>query len=129
MIVDTSALLAVLFREDPAERILRSLLEAGWVGIGAPTLSEAGIVFHARTGLSESIVSDFITRAELTIIPFTNDHWREAVFAFEKYGKGRHPAGFNFGDCLSYAVARVSGKPLICTGGDFGKTDLQLVSY
>ena len=58
------------------------------------------------------------------IVPFTEEHYEAALSAFLRYGKGRHPAGLNFGDCMSYAFARVSGLPLLYTGGDFSKTDV-----
>jgi len=68
-----------------------------------------------------------MTRFEVTVVPFGQDHWLMAWAAFLRYGKGRHPAGLNFGDCLTYAVAKLSGLPLLCIGGDFAQTDLALV--
>jgi len=59
------------------------------------------------------------------IVPFTEEHYEAAVSAFLRYGKGQHPAGLNFGDCMSYALAIVSGLPLLYTGKDFSKTDIQ----
>ncbi len=61
---------------------------------------------------------------EVEVIPFTAEHYEVAVDAFERFGKGRHPAALNFGDCLTYAVARLSGLPLLYTGDDFARTDL-----
>ena len=63
-------------------------------------------------------------RPRLTVIPFTEDHWRVAVEAYTRFGKGRHAAALNFGDCLTYAVARLAERPLLFVGGDFAKTDL-----
>jgi ribonuclease VapC len=64
----------------------------------------------------------------LVVVPFGEDHWGAAVDAFLCYGKGRHPAGLNVGDCLTYAVARLAGEPLLCLGDDFARTDLELVA-
>jgi ribonuclease VapC len=129
MIVDSSAILAILFKEEIGERILDRIIQADTVGVGAPTLVESGIVFTARTNLPESLIADFTTNAEIRIIPFSEEHWREAIFAYARFGKGRHQASLNFGDCLSYALARVLGRPLLCTGSDFNKTDIPLVDY
>ncbi len=68
---------------------------------------------------------DFLTGGEVRITPFTAGHLDVAFEAFERYGKGRHPAKLNFGDCMSYAVARVSGQPLLYKGDDFSKTDIE----
>jgi ribonuclease VapC len=58
------------------------------------------------------------------VVPFDEGHWREALAAFIRFGKGRHPAGLNFGDCLSYATATIAAQPLLAVGEDFAKTDL-----
>ena len=63
----------------------------------------------------------------VVVIPFGPEHWPVAVEAFARYGKGRHPARLNLGDCLTYAVAKLAGEPLLCVGGDFARTDLPLV--
>ncbi|MEX2554466.1 MAG: type II toxin-antitoxin system VapC family toxin [Actinomycetota bacterium] len=60
------------------------------------------------------------------VVPFGENHWQEAVEAFERYGRGRHDASLNFGDCMSYAIARLAGEPLLCTGRDFVRTDLEI---
>jgi ribonuclease VapC len=67
-----------------------------------------------------------VQEASLAIIPFTEDHWRVAVEAYARFGKGRHAASLNFGDCLTYAVARLAERPLLFVGSDFAKTDLPL---
>lgn len=68
----------------------------------------------------------FLQVLEAVIIPFEEVHYHEAIRAFLRYGKGRHPAKLNFGDCLSYATAKIARKPLLCKGDDFAKTDLTL---
>jgi ribonuclease VapC len=87
------------------------------------------IVYSSRTHLQESLIADFTTSAEIRVIPFSEEHWREAAFAYARFGKGRHPASLNFGDCLSYALARVLGRPLLCAGSDFNKTNIPIVEY
>ena len=71
-------------------------------------------------------LSRLVQAAALTIVPFAEDHWRTAVEAYLRFGKGRHAAGLNFGDCLTYATAKLAGQPLLCVGDDFSKTDLEL---
>ena len=69
----------------------------------------------------------FLVEYDVRPVPFGADHWRVAAQAFARFGRGRHPAALNYGDCLSYASARVAGAPLLCVGGDFAQTDLELV--
>ena len=69
-------------------------------------------------------LAGFLREMEVEVIPFTAEHYEVAMDAFERFGKGRHPAALNFGDCLTYAVARLSGLPLLYTGNDFARTDL-----
>jgi len=67
-----------------------------------------------------------LQEAQVAVVPFGEDHWRAAVDAYIRFGKGRHAAALNFGDCLTYATARLSGLPLLAAGRDFSKTDLEL---
>ena len=126
MILDASALLAVIFREPGHERLVDAMMRADVVAVGTPTLTETGIVLHARLGdagrgMLERILDEF----GIEEIPFGSVHWREAVDAFRRFGKAHHPAGLNFGDCLTYAAARLSGEPLLFVGEDFGRTDVE----
>lgn len=128
MIVDTSAVLAIVFQEPGYEDVARKLAGAATAGIGAPTLVECAIVWTARLGAdARGLLARFLEEASIAAIPFTEAHYGMAVGAWLKYGKGRHAAGLNFGDCLTYAVARVADMPLLCVGEDFQKTDLTLV--
>ena len=128
MILDSSAVVAILFREPAYEPLLDAVCDAGESGIGAPTLVETSIVLSARTGNdSRGILSRSLAEAAITTIPFGDAHWSTAVEAWLRFGKGRHPAALNFGDCLAYATARVAGRPLLCAGNDFARTDLQTV--
>ena len=72
------------------------------------------------------MLSRFVTEASIVVVPFGDAHYSTAVDAWLRFGKGRHPASLNFGDCLSYAMAKVAERPLLCTGDDFVKTDLEL---
>ncbi len=127
MILDSSAVIAVLLAEPDHETIVDQLAQAPQVGIGAPTLTECGIVLSARLGaLGQTLLGRFVQEAALTIIPFGPDHWVAAIDAYLRFGKGRHPAALNFGDCMSYATAQLANAPLLCLGNDFVQTDLRL---
>jgi len=128
MIADTSALVALLLKEPGYERVLDKLAGDEPVGTGTPSLLETTIVMAGRVGAPAiSMVNRLVQELQLVVIPFGAEHWREASDAYVRYGKGRHTTGLNFGDCMSYAVARLADQPLLCLGGDFAKTDLPLV--
>lgn len=127
MILDSSAIVAVVLREPGFETLLRKIAESPSVAVSAPTLSEATIVLSARLGHdARGLVARFVQEGSIATIPFGEAHVAVAVEAWLRYGKGRHPAALNFGDCLSYAVATLAGEPLLCIGGDFPQTDLTL---
>lgn len=126
MIVDTSAFLAIVFKEPGYESLIDKLLAPGRKGVGTPTLAEAGLVLTGRLeGDADVQVSGILQQFEIVPVPFGERHWRTAVEAFHRFGKGRHPAALNFGDCLSYATAKLSDRPLLFVGEDFSKTDLR----
>lgn len=128
MILDSSALIAILLREPGHERLLALIAEADVVGLGAPTLTETAIVMTARLGApGKALVARLVQEADLLVIPFADDHWPVAVDAFQRFGTGRHPAGLNFGDCLTYAIACLADQSLLCLGVDFAKTDLSVI--
>jgi ribonuclease VapC len=127
MIVDTSVVVAVIMKEPGYETLAMKLSDADVLGIGTPTLTECGIVLSARLGpLGRTLLNGFLDQFPVVEVPFTEEHWRMALTAFERFGKGRHPAGLNFGDCMSYAVARLANRPLLFIGNDFTRTDLQI---
>lgn len=127
MILDSSALVAIALDEPERGDFIRAIDEARVVGVGAPTLAEAGIVLTARSGAdASSILSELVATADAVIIEFGDAHWREALSAWSRFGRSRHPAGLNFGDCLAYATASVAGEPLLAKGDDFGQTDIPL---
>jgi ribonuclease VapC len=88
------------------------------------------MVLVGRLGIvGKTLLARFVQETDLTVVPVGPEHWTVAVDAFARYGKGRHPAALNFGDCLTYAVARVAEEPLLCIGDDFPRTDLELVRW
>ncbi len=127
MIVDSSALVTVLLREPGHERVLARLIEEPVAGVGAPTLAETGIVLAWRMGVAgRTMLARFVQEVGLVVVPFGDEHWGVAADAFLRFGKGRHAARLNYGDCLTYAVARLADEPLLCIGDDFAQTDLPL---
>jgi ribonuclease VapC len=127
MILDTSAVVALFLKEPGVDPLIAKLGAARTVGIGTPTLVETGIVLTARLGAdTRPLLAEFMTEFSILPVPFGEAHWREAVYAYRRFGKGRHAAALNFGDCLSYATAKLARQPILCTGRDFARTDLDL---
>lgn len=128
MILDSSALVAIALREEDHERLATALDGADIVGVGAPTLVETGIVLRQRIGeTAGDLLGGLI--ANIGVVAFGEPHWREALSAWQRFGRGRHPARLNFGDCLAYATARVADEPLLAKGSDFAQTDVALIDY
>jgi ribonuclease VapC len=127
MIVDTSALLAVLYQEDDAEQFVRALATAPTRRMSAANFLEAAINIDTY-GDSEASrqLDNFIRQAGLEIVAITLEHAQIARQAYQDFGKGRHKAGLNFGDCFAYALARATGEPLLFKGNDFAQTDIAL---
>lgn len=127
MILDTSAILAILFDEPECEAFIETIGRQAVVGVGAPTLAETSIVLASRVGdAAGRHLADFVERAAVVVVPFDAVHWRAAADAWLRFGRGRHQAALNLGDCLSYATARVADRPLLAKGDDFRRTDLPL---
>ncbi len=125
MIVDSSALLAILFAEPDAEPYARAIAAADSCRMSAATFVEVAIVVEAQTKHSGSRQFDaFFRRAGIVIEPVTEAQAHLARQAYTDFGKGAHPAGLNFGDCFSYALAKVTGEALLFKGEDFKKTDI-----
>lgn len=126
MVMDSSALVAILREEPGHEPFLQKALRADRTLVGASVAFESAMVLSGRWNRDARSTLDGLLRSiGAEIVPFTEEHYEAAVSAFLRYGKGRHPAALNFGDCMSYALARVSGLPLLYTGTDFSKTDIQ----
>jgi ribonuclease VapC len=126
LILDSSAVVAVLRRESGSEPLEGVLGEAGTLAIGAPTLFETTMVAIGRFGedVGRLAVGRFCEDWEVEVVPFDSRHYRAAAAAFVRYGKGRHPARLNYGDCMTYAIARIARMPLLFIGKDFAKTDI-----
>jgi len=128
MVVDTSILLQILFDEPGAAEAVRALAREGALKIAAPTVLEAEIVYGMRAGFDTGAVQELIERLGMEVVAFGADHVREAKLAYARFGKGRgHPARLNFGDCVSYALARIESEPLAFKGDDFAATDVESV--
>lgn len=127
MIVDSSALVAILTEEDDAVILNRVIARAASCAISAPTLLETSMVLSGRRGQAPIDALDaYLLKANIAILPFTTEHARLARDAFLRYGKGRHKAGLNFGDCIAYATARLEAMPLLFKGDDFALTDVDV---
>jgi ribonuclease VapC len=124
MILDTSAVVAIVMKEPGYEELLRTMAN-GNPAIGTATLTETAIVLSARLASdARSLLARFLSEASIAIVPFGESHYSAAVEAWLRYGKGKHPAALNFGDCLSYAVARLANETLLFVGDDFAQTDI-----
>ena len=127
MILDSSAIVAVVEGEDGSAELAMALAAAPSVAVGAPTLFETAIVLIAREGAAgRATLVRFLDDNDIASIPFGERHWTIAAEAFIRYGKGRHPARLNYGDCMTYATVRLADDPLLCVGEDFAQTDLPL---
>ncbi len=125
MIVDTSAIVAILRHEDEARRFAQALLDAESPKISATTLVELINVLDRRVGAEGVAASEqLLADANVEIVPFTRDQARWARHARLTYGIGHHRAQLNFGDCFVYALAKETGEPLLFKGNDFSHTDI-----
>jgi ribonuclease VapC len=125
MVLDSSAIVAVHLHEPGHERLIDAMDGADVLVIGTPTLLETAMVLSARLAQdARPLLFAFLRRVRAEVVPFNEAHLDVAVAAFLRFGRGRHPAGLNFGDCMSYAVAATAGMPLLFTGDDFSHTDI-----
>jgi len=126
MIIDTSAVLAILLAENGAERYARAIEDADTCRMSAAGYLEAAVAIDNRGDPVASREFDlFFRRAGIAIEPVTFEQAQIARQAYRDFGKGRHPAGLNFGDCLSYALSKSLDEPLLFKGADFAQTDVQ----
>ncbi|MBZ5679476.1 MAG: type II toxin-antitoxin system VapC family toxin [Acidobacteriia bacterium] len=127
MVIDTSALAAIFFAEPERRTFLDAITIAASRLVSAATVLETGIVLEARQGDAAGREFDlFVVRANLQIVPVDAEQADIARSAWRKYGKGRHPAALNFGDCFAYALAKFSGEPLLAKGTGFSLTDIEV---
>jgi ribonuclease VapC len=128
MVIDSSALLAIILGEPEAAGFLLTIKTASVRRLSAASYLETGMVLRRdRTGMRQKLFEELIVTLRLTIAPVTEQQARAALEAFGIYGKGSgNRAGLNFGDCFSYALAKICGEPLLFKGNDFSKTDIQV---
>ena len=125
MVIDTSAILAILLRESERRRFLEAIEAIDTARMSVASFVESSIVIESRYG-AEGLrdLDRFISRARIELIPVDAEQGQLARSAYSRFGKGRHRAGLNFGDCFSYAAAISLGEPLLCKGDDFVHTDV-----
>ena len=131
MVLDTSALVAILLGEPEAVRLITAIVEAESRFVGTPTLVEAAAVMHARKGPGGEIALDaLLERLDIGSVVLSADGARLARLGYARFGKGvGSPGVLNYGDCLAYGVAMAARKPLLFKGEDFGKTDVAVAAY
>jgi ribonuclease VapC len=130
MIIDTSALIGILDQESDAERLARAIAQATERMLSAVSMVEAGIVMLVRRG--DDAARDLellLAKFKIEIAPVSARQASLALKAFQRFGRGRHPARLNFGDCFVYALAKDTSAPLLFKGGDFSQTDVAVAPY
>ncbi len=127
IVVDSSAFIAIQRREPEAEGFSRALALADAPAMAAATYLECAIV-ASRVVDGRSVLDDWIQARRISVVPVDHALAQVAVDAFARFGKGRHPAGLNFGDCFAYALARSLNAPLLFKGDDFARTDVLRVA-
>ncbi|MBW8285237.1 MAG: type II toxin-antitoxin system VapC family toxin [Rhizobium sp.] len=124
--LDTSAIVATALGETEAE-LFHALVSREEILVGWPTLLETRMVLTGKNFPgAAAVIAQLVALPNVTPVAFGERHYHAAELAFERFGKGRHPAGLNMGDCFSYAVAAVAKAPLLFKGRDFSQTDLKL---
>jgi len=127
MVIDTSALVAIFLGESERKQFLELILQSEKRLVSAASVLETGMVLEAKRGEAAGREFDlFIVKVNLEIVPVDADQVEVARSAWRRYGKGRHAAGLNFGDCFAYALAKFSGEKLLAKGEDFRFTDVEL---
>ncbi len=130
MIIDASAIVAIALREPEAARMVTAITQAPVRQMSALNSMEALMVVEARLGRAPADGTLLLIRTlEVEILPFDQNHMTVARTAWQRFGKGRHPAALNLADCCAYAAAIVTNQPLLFKGNDFGKTDVQCAEW
>jgi ribonuclease VapC len=129
LVIDTSAAMAILTGEPAGADLIEAVGGAGHLAISAATLVELGIVLEARFGPIGAAIADRLIRdARIEVVAVDREQADLAVAAWRRFGRGQHPAGLNLGDCFTYALAATTASAVLCTGGDFSATDLEVVT-
>ncbi len=130
MVIDPSAIVAVLLGEPEAAALVKAMGQDSKLLISAFSVLEAGVVLERKKGeIGRRDLDRFLHNANITVVAFNEPQLELAREVWRKFGKGRHPARLNLGDCCSYALAKFTGEPLLFKGKDFSQTDLTRVSY
>jgi ribonuclease VapC len=125
VVLDTSSIVALVLKEPGYERVALLIDQAEEVRIAAPSVLEAGMVLSSRMRHdARPGIQVLLRQIRATVVPFDEDHAWAATGAFLRFGRGRHIAALNFGDCIAYALASLTGQPLLYVGDDFSKTDI-----
>ncbi len=127
MIVDTSALVAIARHETGYESLLQAIVTSSPVQVSAVSALEFGLVLTNKNELDERRSTDLLESWNITVVPFDEAHAKAAIAAHARFGKGRHKAALNFGDCAAYATAMLAKQPLLFVGEDFTHTDVVAV--
>ena len=125
--IDTSAIVAILIGEPDWEMLARTIAEDTDPRLSAANFVEASLVLSGKAGIApeaDKLLDEFVAASRISVEPVTIEHAFLARSAFASFGKGRHPAGLNYGDCFAYALAKASNVPLLFKGNDFSQTDL-----
>jgi ribonuclease VapC len=129
MVIDASAIVAILFDEPERARFAAAIDAAAPRLLSAVTFVEATLVVEGRKGPSaERMIDRFVEDGEIEVVPVAIEHAQLACAAFRAFGKRRHPANLNLGDCFAYALAKATGEPLLFKGDDFSRTDIARVA-
>ena len=127
LVVDPSALMALLLQESEAEDILGAAFEASVVFLSSGSRLELTLVAESRRhGVEDAEINALLRILAVEVVPFDQQQLHWALVGWRRYGKGRHPAALNFGDCFSYGLAKALDAPLLCRGNDFSATDVTL---
>lgn len=128
MVIDSSALLAIFLAEAERDQFFKTIISTANKSVSVATVLETSMVLESRKGeVAGKELDLFISSANIQIVPADLEQLRLARIAFRRYGKGRHPAALNFGDCFTYALAKALDEPLLAKGSDFPKTDVSLL--
>lgn len=126
MVLDTSAVIAVLFREEERSHLVEAIARAASLAMSAASVYEASIVAAAKKKdqAAAELVRDFVRALAIDVVAVDSDAADHATAAYLRFGKGHHPAALNFGDCFAYALAQARAEPLLFKGDDFAQTDI-----
>lgn len=126
MVIDTSAIVAIFFNEPDAQLYRERIADDPIRLVSAATFVEAAMVVESRFGEAGGAELDlWLHKAKVDVVAVTSEHADQARRAWRRYGKGRHAASLNYGDCFSYALASLTGEPLLFKGNDFKQTDIE----